>query len=607
MFNKRFIVTFISLNIILAVGLLFLKNDYVFNYTKNANADTKSKDRITYENYNEVESLYKEKFLILKNTDEEDTNIEANFTRVIEDMDKEVEIEELKNVNSINLDTYKSVIVTSENLDQVNVLQALIDYANDGGCLILAQRPLVSDSIISFKEELGIKSIGNNINTESMILKSNILIQGKGIERNQDVLMSSLDIKLLPNTTVHITDDEDIPLLWENEVGKGKVIVANGQFFMEKINRGLVAGTLSRTDDMFIYPIINSKVLHVDDFPAPIPSGITDEIYEMYGLNNKEFFYDVWWPDVVRITKKYDTKLTGYLVYNYEDKIENLDEYDSKDYKTHLITQGQNLLKAGGEIGLHGFNHQPLRLDNYDKDDTLNYKNWKTSNDMLSAVNELKSFLNEVYPNYEVKAYVPPSNILSEEGRKALKEGVPSLNVISSLYVGSEDDYAYEQEFSKGEDGIYNFPRYYSGYALDEVSAWAIHNGITINGVFSHFIHPDDLLDSKRNYGKLWDELSAEFEEFMEYIYDRFGWLRSMTISQGTNVLDDYLVSESVFSYEENMIKGYMKNNTKEDYFILRSEDKITNSKGCDFEEIDKDIYLIKATEPEFYLETGGR
>ncbi len=34
-----------------------------------------------------------------------------------------------------------------------------------------------------------------------------------------------------------------------------------------------------------------------------------------------------------------------------------------------------------------------------------------------------------------------------------------------------------------------------------------IYNGITINGVFSHFIHPDDILDPERNHGLSWESL----------------------------------------------------------------------------------------------------
>ncbi len=60
------------------------------------------------------------------------------------------------------------------------------------------------------------------------------------------------------------------------------------------------------------------------------------------------------------------------------------------------------------------------------------------------------------------------------------------------------------KSFQRDQMEYITFPRYSSGYDYQEFDRWMIYNGITINGVFSHFIHPDDILDPERNHGLSW-------------------------------------------------------------------------------------------------------
>lgn len=218
---------------------------------------------------------------------------------------------------------------------------------------------------------------------------------------------------------------------------------------------------------------------------------------------------------------------------------------------------------------------------------------------MVQAQIALNKFIHTVYPNYDVKGYVPPSNIIGEEGIKALKEGIPSVDVISSLYIVGKGELAYEQEFSKGKDGIYNFPRYSSGYDHDEFQKWIMYNGITINGVFAHFNHPDDILDPERNKGFTWEQLKKQISEMMSDIFTKFKWLKADTISEGVGALDEYLTTKSAFTYNDNVIKGALKTSGKNDYFVLRTTKPIKNSKGCSYEKIDNELYLIHSNATE--------
>lgn len=603
MFSKKFITIFISISIIISFLLSFVQNSYVFKNIKNSYSKNIENEVYTYDKFEEVKKENNKKFLILNSKEDNSEKIKVNFNTVIKDMDYEIEN---KNIDEFLGETseYKAIIINSENLSNFKYFDELIKFANDGGSIIFATRPLNDENFNKYKNYFGIEEVNGLVNSKDMKVLSNVIIKGEGLTRDEDVENSSLDVTISKDSKVHIVAEDRLPLVWEKSIGDGEVFFVNGQLLSEKSNRGVLSGIISEIGDSFIYPVINSKVLFLDDFPAPIPDTKSEHIYNEYGMDDYKFFINVWWPDMIKNFNKYNIKPTGLLIYNYEDLTSNLENFDGEKYLESLIVQGRNLIEAGGELGIHGFNHQPLILNEYEND-TLGYKKWNSFDDMIEAQTQLKEFIKRVYPNYDIKAYVPPSNIISDEGVKALKEIFPEINTIAALYVADKESMAYEQEFTK-KDGIYNFPRYASGCELGEFEKWSLYNGLTTNGVFSHFIHPDDVLDSERGNGLTWKELNKEFINLIEDNYENFKWLQAHTISEGVTALDNYINTESVFEYTEEGVKGYLKNSTKKDYFILRTNKKISKSKGCTYEKIDENIYLVSSNNVEFSIDLKG-
>lgn len=603
MFSKKFISIFVLVSIIIGILLSFMRNNYIFDNITNAHVKQLNDRSYTYNKFEEVKNEYKEKFLILNDSEEDSEKIKNNFNTVIKDMDYDLES---KDINEFYGETfgYKAIIINSEDLSNFLGFYEIIEYANAGGTIIFANRPLTSNNFLNYKDYFGIEEVDGLTEANDMEVLTNIIIKGIGLKRIGDVENSSLDVTLSKDSKVHIIAEDEVPLLWEKAIGKGKVFFVNGQILSDKSNRGVLSGIVSNTGDSFIYPIINSKVLFLDDFPAPIPNKPSKIIYDEYEMDDYEFFINVWWPDMVKTFNKYNIKPTGLIIYNYEDLTNNIENFDGSEYTENVVVQGRNLLKVGGELGIHGFNHQPLTREKYENDE-LGYKSWNEFNEMVKAQVALREFIEDVYPNYQIKAYVPPSNIISEEGIKALRQGFPNVNTIASLYVADEKSLAYEQEFSK-EDGIYNFPRYSSGYGVENIEKWSMYNGLTTNGVFSHFIHPDDILDPDRGNGMTWKELNGEFTKLVGDNYKNFSWLQSHTISEGVKALDNYINTESVFDYTNNNIKGYLKNSTKNDYFILRTNNKIAKSEGCTYEKIDDNVYLVHSDDVEFSINFKG-
>ena len=90
------------------------------------------------------------------------------------------------------------------------------------------------------------------------------------------------------------------------------------------------------------------------------------------------------------------------------------------------------LLQMGGELGFHGYNHQPLALWDTDYGTLYDYKTWKNKETLVASLNELIAFQDEVLPNAHGSVYVPPSNILSARARKIIGEDVPQMCIRDS-------------------------------------------------------------------------------------------------------------------------------------------------------------------------------
>ncbi|MGO4374633.1 DUF2194 domain-containing protein, partial [Paenibacillus sp. MCAF20] len=389
------------------------------------------------------------------------------------------------------------------------------------------------------------------------------------------------------------------------EYGGGSFIVFNGTMMGEKINRGLIAGSVSLMEPEFIYPIFNSKIFFIDDFPSPVPRGINADIYRAYKRDIPSFFRDIWWPDMLKAAKQFDVKYTAVLIQSYNDRVEPPFHAPVDEDHYELIAYGREVIKGEGEIGIHGYNHQSLQMSKKTAEH-FGYNMWISAEKMEQSIEEVLSYADKAFPNYEVLSYVPPSNVLSSEGREALKKAWPNLTVISSLYDVDEDKFAYVQEFEIAPDGIIEMPRVTSNYTALSYDRWVEANTMTSVGVFSHFIHPDDLLDSERSHNKNWEELYKEFTANLKRISKTYPWLRSMTSAEGALDMAAAIQSPVTWTRDDNSIQGKVENFQTNLYYVLRTERKIAKLENCSVRKIDTNTYLVEAHESTFSIGLGG-
>ncbi|WP_269864969.1 DUF2194 domain-containing protein [Paenibacillus caseinilyticus] len=353
---------------------------------------------------------------------------------------------------------------------------------------------------------------------------------------------SMMDVLLLPGSKVYLTAG-GVPLLWTSGFGDGRVVFWNSTAGVQKTGRGLLVHSLGLAADSLVTAQAGIRTLEIDDFPSPPPEATNPLVRQEYGLSTKDFYERIWWADLSRFAIKYGWKYTGLMIGTYDSRTAPpLPPLTGENPETVRFF-GSRLLKLGGELGLHGYNHQPLVTPEEPLPSSLQYVPWPNREAMGEGLVRLTAVAGSYFPSHDLRTYVPPSNIMGPEGKMALAEAVPSVGIIASLYsVEGADPGFLEQEFGEDPDHkrFYDYPRITSGYLLSEEDLFFQTDAIANFGLVNHFVHPDDVLDEQRSQGRGWSFLSRKFEDWMGQLTQAYPYLQPLTVRDAVKKLTLY-------------------------------------------------------------------
>lgn len=530
--------------------------------------------------------------------DESSIDLKNNAEKTLEYMQKSTRTFDVA-TEKIAFDRCPTILLSTPYLEDLGTVEEIENYVAAGGHLFLMNVLTLNSHFEILYRKLGILDYETYVTTTGMHMKSNVLIGTTGKTFFEDAMDDvGLGVALNNDATVYMESTTKNPLLWKSNYGEGAFMVFNGGLLFQKSSRGIIAGAVSLMEPDYMYPIFNTKTFFIDDFPAPIAKSQNDMIYNEYKKNLASFYQSIWWPNMLKSSARADIRYTGAIIESYLDNVTPpFDNVEDKEF-VYLISFGRELIQNGGEIGFHGYNHQSLTMDQK-VSSTFGYNAWKNREDMEKSILELQSYTKQAFPSYKITTYVPPSNVLSKEGRQALINSWPDLTTISSLYLEDISGNSYHQEFEVADDGIIEMPRISSGYARTVSDDWAIANTLTSIGVFSHFVHPDDVISSDRAGGS-WSEMYEEFDHFMTTIQETYPWLRAMKASEAAMAIASTLQTTTTIEKEDNVVKGTIDNYLNEQHFILRTDKKISKLENCKVTKIDDGAYLIKALDAQF-------
>ena len=346
--------------------------------------------------------------------------------------------------------------------------------------------------------------------------------------------------------------------------------------------------------------MLHPTVFYLDDFPSPVPNGDGTYVKRDYGTSIADFYTNIWWPDMIALATAHNVQYTGVIIENYEDETDG--ETERQDDVQRFQYFGNMILHQGGELGYHGYNHQPLSLSDTDYGDALPYKTWTSFSAMEKAMKELMDFGKEMFPETTMSVYVPPSNVLSEAGRKLLGSLYPKIRTIASNYFSG--DYAYVQEFEVAEDGIVEQPRIISGAIIDDYMQMAALSELNMHFVNTHFMHPDDLLDEDRGAALGWEKLKNRLDEYMTWLNEAAPALRNLTGSQLSGAIERYDALTVEKDITDKEVHLHLGNFYDQAYLMVRMNKGIpVRVTGGDLTQAAGNLYLLNAEQEDVYIE----
>ena len=419
---------------------------------------------------------------------------------------------------------------------------------------------------------------------------------------------SSLNAEVSDECEVYMTSTgkKEVPLIWKRDYGKGEVVVDN-LGFMEKAYRGFHCAAYTLMGDYNVWPVINGSVFYIDDFPSPVPPGDSYQIREDYGMDIKDFYTQIWWRDISNLSRKYNFPYTGLIIEMYSNQISG--ELPRQTDTTRFEYFGNMLLEMGGELGLHGYNHMPLVLEDFDYLNKYeSYHQWISEDEIRASIKELLSFCHELFPTEKFQVYVPPSNIISKEGRNILAEDFPEVKCIASLYLPDQNDVSFATNFEITDDGLIETPRITSGYVLEDYMRTAALSELYLHCVNTHFQHPDDVLDVDRGANLGWQELYDRFEDYVDWLYNALPQIRSLTGSELAGAVQRYDHVEIQRKEKAGGIQVTLGGFADEAWLYLKmNSGKPQEIEGGTITKVADGLYLIHATSSEVNIITDKK
>ena len=539
-------------------------------------------------------SSYQEKSLIIyDHLSSYSVEIKDNVRYVLDTISVKSYVKDIENIDEDDsLNNYSTIIICIQNLDELNYSASKLEnFVKNGGGVLFAVNILDSNNLKDYYNLLGIESTGDYKLVDSLIFNDDFLINSSGkIFGKMIINYDVYQFNLKNNVNVHVSsnDKNKLPIVWDLKYGKGYVGVSNSSLISSKNGRGIFVSLYSAIHDVFVYPVINSAVYFIDDFPSPIPNGTDKIIYDEYGYNVKDFYSNVWWPSMRALTKDKGIKFSSYIIMTYEDNVYGPfnNTYFDEESRYYI----KQLLSTGSEVGIHGYNHQPLVLNNFDHGEDINYKIWPNDKLAFESIRAVFDYTENIVGKGKVISYVAPSNTISEEMYLKMQEEISEIKIYASLYVG--DDTVLDQEFNVLDNGVVNVPRLYSNMEITSDSEFMLLNELSYHFIFSHFMHPDDILDVERRSEKGFGHMLNKYSEMIDFVNSTK--IRNHTVSSTAAAIQRYQINSFDKKYEKNKLVLNISGLYDTMYYFLKTNGKnIKNVDGCKYEKIDDNYYLL--------------
>jgi hypothetical protein len=188
--------------------------------------------------------------------------------------------------------------------------------------------------------------------------------------------------------------------------------------------------------------------------------------------------------------------------------------------------------------------------------------------------------------------YVAPNNLFDAAGLEALHRAFPSVKVVAgTAFAPFAEGGGREFGPEPWNENFFAFPRWTDGYALNSETRLTFLSEVGMFGLWSHFVHPDDVINTPTNYPHDIPEDTRNPKELpwrgektgkngmyygliklLDYVSENYPWLRHMTTKEAYYEFQDYLPTQVTydFSNPKELVVSYKG---KPGYFCVRLND----------------------------------
>jgi len=400
------------------------------------------------------------------------------------------------------LGEYSSLLFVTELLSEITQTQAqqIADYVANGGGLAVVYRGW-NPHLASLFGMKATEEYPQLVEKEGGLTFETDFFPGvKGLKLSTKTVpeLSPFDTPLQPDVQVIARSDAGRPIVWLYRYGQGRVLYWNTVFLAEKETRGFIVQSIMNAQGVGVLPIANFATVQIDDFPAAVSTEKIEPVATEYDMTLVEFYDKVWFPDMMDIAQRYGIVYTFLIPFNYNDLVEppftfrewEHAEIEVDDQPVFYSIYVSHLAAQKHELGLHGYNHISLTLEN-----------WPSEENMVAALQAAWKRWDEDNLGPRPITYVPPNNIYDEAGARALTQGFPSLKILAGIYTGRFETGG-DREFGPEpwNPQLFDIPRVTFGYNMTPKYRFAMLSELGMMGIWTTFIHPDDVVHTPANY-----------------------------------------------------------------------------------------------------------
>ena len=360
-------------------------------------------------------------------------------------------------------------------------------------------------------------------------------------------------------------------IIWRNNYEGTYIYAVANDFINQDTGLGFLSAIDYSANDYVLYPVVNAQNMVISDYPV-VSSENDARIKEIYSMDSQNLSRDIFWPEYVSISTRYNIKLTCFLNTGYET--ENINEPSDKLMEFYL----QQLKEIDGEMG------RSLDIDDF--------KGFKEK--MKYDANVLEKGSDYHYSaSYAYK--------LNDEITKTIENNESSLHRIHTV-VSTRDKNAELLSYLNNSvtfQGITNVADEYSYRNELKQRCMLTSIGYSTTLIDMHkVLFPEEIEDEWQYFSKdVASNINTYWAKNREFDYT--------AVSESDTRVREFLNLKYTYEREDNVITVRTEK-TDESYFVLRTHgEKISEATNAHVECIEEDAYLIHVYgfESKIYLD----